>query len=295
MNNVATLKDNHESESLPELTPQQLNKWLSSPPENSRRVTITPHVAELVLADLNKGNRTKKPEEIRRYAQYMKDGRWALTGESIKFGTDGMLKDGQNRLSACLQAGVSFQTHVVFGIDPNVFANIDRGKNRNPADVFHIAGITYPSDTAATVRWLLLIANGEVKSRTTFQPDHLLREYRGYNAVELEKCVKVARRIRTNTKQPPGPLAATYYLARQKSPEEADKFFKNWADGSPHVVQQKLQRKLMKMASENNGRVHDVVRTAMLVQAWNHFVKGQKGAMTKFDWSLKMPFPNIQH
>lgn len=239
--------------------------------------------------------RPKKPAEIRRYAADMKAGRWALTGDSVKFGTDGMLKDGQNRLSACVQAGVPFETHVVFGIDPNVFANIDRGKNRNPADVFHIAGIAYPSSTAGAVRWILLLANGEAKARTTFEPDHLLREYGNLDAEELEKCVKVARRIKTLTGQPTGPLAAVYYLCRQKTSSKADEFFKKWADGSPHAVQVKLQKKLMKMASENNGRVHDVVRTALLVQAWNHFVKGQKGAMTKLDWSLRVAFPSIQN
>ena len=282
------------NESLPELTSQQLSKWLSSPPENSRRVTITPELALEVLENLNKGNRTKKPEEIRRYAADMKAGNWKLTGESIKFGTDGMLKDGQNRLSACIQASTPFATHVVFGIDPEVFANMDRGKNRNPSDVFHIAQISYPSDTSATVRWLILLESGEAKARTTFQPDYLLREYGELDATTLEGCVKIARKIKSLIKQPVGPLAAVYYLARQMNASKADEFFKKWADGEPHPIQQKLTKKIMKMASDNNGRVHDVVRSALLVQAWNYFVKGQKGAMTKLDWSLKLPFPTIQ-
>ena len=85
-----------------------------------------------------------------------------------------------------------------------VFANIDRGKNRNPADVFHIAGITYPSTTSAAVRWVVLLQTGEAKARTTFQPDHLLREYRKLDADVLEGCVKVARQIKRLTGQPTG-------------------------------------------------------------------------------------------
>lgn len=292
---VTILKHSQNAESLPELTLQQLNKWLTSPPENSRRVRITPHVAAWILAELNKNNRPRKPEEIRRYSADMKADRWALTGDSIKFGTDGLLKDGQNRLSACVQAGIPIETHVVFGIDPAVFTILDRGKNRNPADVFHIAGITYPSDTSATVRWLLLIADDEVKARTTFQPDHLLREYQKIsNPEELERCVKVGRQIKRLTRQPAAPVAAIYYFCRKKDPAKADEFFKAWANGAPNPVVVKVQKKLMKMASANNGRVHDVVRAALIVQAWNYFVKGQKGAMTKFDWSLTKPFPAIQ-
>ena len=95
---------------------------------------------------------------------------------------------------------------------------------------------------------------------------------------------KVARQIKSVTNFPVGPLASEDYLCRKKSASKADEFFKKWGAGSPHPVQQKLQKKLMKMAAENNGRVHDVVRTALLIQAWNHFIKGQRGATTKLDW-----------
>jgi len=61
-----------------------------------------------------------------------------------------------------------------------------------------------------------------------------------------------------------------------------------------HPIQQKLTKKIKKMASDNNA-AFDVVRTALLVQAWNHFRQGSEGAMTKLDWSLKLPFPTIQH
>lgn len=289
--NTSALKD---SEAFPQLSLTQLAKWLQNAPENSRRVTIVPEVAASILQDLNKNNRPKKPEEIRRYASDIKEGRWVVTGDSVKFGTDGYLKDGQNRLSACVQAGEPFQTHVVFGIQPSVFAHIDRGKNRNPADVFHIAGIQYPGDTAAAVRWILLIANDDAKARTTFQPNHLLEEYRKLDAKALELCVKTCRKIKTLTKQPVGPLASVYYLCRQKAAGKADQLFKEWASGSPSPVIIKLQKKLIQMASQNNGRIHDVVRVALIVQAWNHFIKGQKGALTKLDWTLNKPFPKIE-
>ena len=44
-------------------------------------MTITPELALAVLTDLNKGNRTKKPEEIRRYAVNM----YALTDTAFPF------------------------------------------------------------------------------------------------------------------------------------------------------------------------------------------------------------------
>jgi len=166
----------------------------------------------------------------------MKAGNWKLTGESIKFGTDGMLKDGQNRLSACIQAGVPFGTHVVFGIDPEVFANMDRGKNRNPSDVFHIAQISYPSDTSATVRWLILLDSGEAKARTTFQPDQLLREYGSPTLDRPHSWKRASRpqgRSRASSSSPWVRSPPCNYLARQKNTQKADEFFKKWANGEP--------------------------------------------------------------
>jgi len=54
------------------------------------------------------------------------------------------------------------------------------------------------------------------------------------------------------------------------------------------------KKKIMKMASDNNGRVHDVVRTALSFRRGTTS-SGSEGAMTKLDWSLKLPFPTIQH
>ena len=53
---------------------------------------------------------------------------WSLTGETIKFGTDGLLKDGQHRLYACIRANTPFDTHAIFGINPETFQHIDVGK-----------------------------------------------------------------------------------------------------------------------------------------------------------------------
>jgi hypothetical protein len=60
-------------------------------------------------------------------------GSFSLTGDTIKFGTDGLLKDGQNRLAAVVRSGVSLSTHTVFGIEPLLFDRMDIGKNRTGA------------------------------------------------------------------------------------------------------------------------------------------------------------------
>jgi hypothetical protein len=105
-----------------------------------------------VLDKKTERNRPKKHAKIKQYADDLVEGRWSVTGDTIKFGSNGLLRDGHNRLSACLRSGRPLMTHVVFGIDPEVFYRLDIGKNRNGADVFWIAGIPRPAAVASTRR-----------------------------------------------------------------------------------------------------------------------------------------------
>src|SRR6056300_1305503 len=95
-----------------------LKSLIKNAPENSRVCEISPELAEYILENLNINNRPRKANKIVEYKKDMQEDNWSLTGETIKFGTDGFLKDGQNRLAACVQAQTPFTTHIIFGIDP---------------------------------------------------------------------------------------------------------------------------------------------------------------------------------
>ena len=85
--------------------PQQietLKELIARPPTNSRVIEWSPKLAEYVLTNLNRDNRPMKPGKIKKYAADISDKGWGVTGDTIKFGSDGLLKDGQNRLSACV-------------------------------------------------------------------------------------------------------------------------------------------------------------------------------------------------
>jgi hypothetical protein len=95
-----------------------LDALIRRPPTNSRVIEFSPKLAEHILTKLNLNNRPMKTAKIKKYAEDLAEGLWGLTGDTIKFGTDGLLKDGQNRLSACVRAGRPMASHAVFGIDP---------------------------------------------------------------------------------------------------------------------------------------------------------------------------------
>jgi hypothetical protein len=42
------------------------------------------------------------------------------------------------------------------------------------------------------------------------------------------------------------------------------------------------------------GRVHDIVRLAMLVNSWNVFAVGKRGTKPAIEWDVSRPFPVVE-
>lgn len=76
----------------------------------------------------NTQNRDVDNKLITTYARQMKEGLWEENGESICFGEDGTLKDGQHRLMAIVRADVSVPTVVVRNVKDAVTLYDDHKK-----------------------------------------------------------------------------------------------------------------------------------------------------------------------
>lgn len=113
-------------------------------------VEVTPEAAKAALAR-NEQNRIPKERAIDDYARAMATGAWRLTNQGIGFDSKGILTDGQNRLMACIKAGVPFRTVVATGLEPDSREVIDTGVKRSAADAFRMAGISGATLVAAGV------------------------------------------------------------------------------------------------------------------------------------------------
>src|ERR1700753_330097 len=105
---------------------------------------ITPEIARAWL-ETNIHNRPVNETVIARYVEAMKSGQWERNGETIKFANTGALLDGQHRLKAVLQSGVTIETYVVFNLPPQVFDTIDTGRNRSIGDLLALDGEAHGS------------------------------------------------------------------------------------------------------------------------------------------------------
>jgi hypothetical protein len=105
------------------------------------RVLVTPAIAGRWL-QTNRRNRILRPHLIKRYAQQMREGRWTLNGECIKFTASGYLLDGQHRLRAIIEADVPVVLEVRVGLPESAGLTIDTGAVRTATDVISMRGLT---------------------------------------------------------------------------------------------------------------------------------------------------------
>jgi hypothetical protein len=270
-----------------------LDQLRKNPPENSRRVTITPHLAEHILLSLNSNNRPRRSNSVKQYADDMAGGRWRLTGDTIKFGKSGILRDGQHRLAACVRAGASFETFVLFGIDDDAFAVIDTGRKRQGDDTFSVAGIPNASNAAAAVRWVKILTSEKPDDRSVgFTNQELLTHYRKMKQPLFDDCVADAkaccRGIRVVHESA---LAALFYIYRAKHPKAVSAFIadiKAMKGGA-----KKLVNRLDAIKKQALGRMHENQRNAMLVNTLNCYVSGDSVTQNRIDWTDVKDFPVI--
>ncbi len=114
-------------------------------------ITITPSIAAAML-EKNANNRKPTKSFVTQFTKDMAANNWRMTGDSIKFDSDGLLVDGQHRLMACVASERPFKTLVVYGVDANVKDVVDTGRARSATDMLVMAGVTNPSGVAATIK-----------------------------------------------------------------------------------------------------------------------------------------------
>ena len=111
-------------------------------------MTIGPAEA-IKLLENNAGNRLISDRVVSQYAAEMKAGNWLETGNPINIGAkSGKLLNGQHRLWAIIESGVTLKFHVIYEVDEDgAFATYDTGRVRVLAQ---LVSIRHPDHTDPT-------------------------------------------------------------------------------------------------------------------------------------------------
>ena len=108
---------------------------------------ITPEIArQLLLRNRIEFQRKLKMRVVNSYAQDMKAGLWQKNGEPIHLDSDGRLVNGQHRLRAIIESGVSIELYVIHNVDATLF---DSGYRRNLGDQLQMNGVALPTTASA--------------------------------------------------------------------------------------------------------------------------------------------------
>jgi len=118
---------------------------------------VTPDLATYWLSQ-NRSNRSLRRAVWKAYARDMEAGAWKLTAETIKLSPDGTLLDGQHRLTAVVESGVTVSMFVAHDIPEDAQAAMDSGSKRTASDALALTGYSHTSLIAAAARIALGVA-----------------------------------------------------------------------------------------------------------------------------------------
>ena len=247
---------------------------------HSELVTITPDMAKEWLLK-NASNRAMRRPPIERYKRSMSRQEWAVTGEAIKFDTDGNLRDGQHRLEAVVESGESIQTFVTYGLSADAFDQMDTGRPRSAGDVvfLHGYGSSRDSDDAASTAKVLMDWElwGELRNSippTSIPSNHETRLYVEAHQDELDEALRVTKDIgaaglRNKTAVWAAVLVRFMRLDNEAMRDFSDKLITGaeLALDDPILV---LRRRLIQQKTERYQLKKDEL-AALIIKAWNAY------------------------
>ena len=104
-------------------------------------VLVTPHIAAQMMSYNINNNRRIDPRTVSQYAQAMSDKEWWWQAwMPIHFSDEARLINGQHKLQATIESGVSLPCMIVYNVPKDAVRGIDAGKKRTIAQQITLQG-----------------------------------------------------------------------------------------------------------------------------------------------------------
>ncbi len=236
-------------------------------------VTVTPRLA---LQWLQGHTRNLRDSVWQRYARDMQAGLWDLNGESIKRTSDGLTIDGQHRLRAILESGVSVPMVVVFDLEAGTQETIDRGLPRGLADALRLRGEVEVNNLAAAVSQVIVLqSDTPTDHRSAWPSVRQALEWLDANP-GIRDGVTIGSRLRTATRTVGSTAAAMWFLFNEVDEDDATAFFDRLIAGTGLEEDSPILRLREFMFREQTAlrKVGRQRLQAYYVKAWNAYRKG---------------------
>lgn len=275
----------------------------------TEQLDIAPEYAAYVLANCapSGSNRTLSPSKVAQLATQMEHGRWNPNShQGIAFRVDGVIADGQHRLSACALSGVTITTQATYGQPADVYSVVDQGVQRTGAHLLQFGGLNVANvnNVASTARLLLILEDAKIAlfndMARCFDKSRLVPFVAEHQAA-VSEAVKRSRLIASAIKQQmpiSGVAAALFLIAQRGSPAQISVFVEALANGASLDADNPLLS-MHKALLQNTAGLHyrssderNRACAAAVITAWNLWRGGRKVRSFKpIAFEQQRPFP----
>lgn len=256
---------------------------------------ITPAMAELLLTK-NTHNRPVVRQTVEEYKRDMLADQWDSNGETIKIALDGTVIDGQHRLTAIAESGVTLENVLlVTGLPLSVQKTVDGGRKRTMGQDLKIAGVVNFNTVAAISLRGWMWDNGNTKFSNAVRPTRRdLDKYFTDNASAINRSAQIGTQTRTAFRPAvPSAVGTAHYLTSRVNVGDAAEFFAQLGNGTGLNAGDPILALRTRMTNDFAMGVKstDMIRTGIILRAWNAVRNGEKLAKIQFTSDSKMPEP----
>lgn len=268
----------------------------AGPVPTNGRFIVTPEIARQWLEVFNYRNRSIKKTNLKYLCGVFRRGEWKFNGEPIVFARTGRLLNGQHRLMACVQTGISFETNVETTIEEEAFTTYDPPTSVRPnAQILEIRGEVNTYMLAASLAWAWRLEKKNLQLKdipSASEIDQLVERHPGMRDSVYRTKTKFFR-------QGGGSSVASFvhYIAQQQNVEKCEQFFYMLETGigleKGNAVLPLRARLLDQLGAK--ARLLPAEVLALYIKAWTAFRDDRK--VTALRWrttgETPEPFPSL--
>ena len=256
---------------------------------------ITPEIAKEMLTH-NINNRPLSAATVAQYKSEMERGLWLETGAPIQFAEDGRLIDGQNRLTALIEANRSIRFVVVRGLESDAFRVIDKGKRRRISEDMatdsRLKG--YESKNfnalASSIKLAHRLAKGGMTAKTGSNVIRLtstetIAEYLAHKDIydrAASMAMKCYQKLNFLNKQEIGGIYAFLVIYMLHEEQKVSQFFTELFYGYQNPTICLLRDRLVK-DKMGNSSLTPSYRMALIAKTWNAYLADKELKVIKYN------------
>jgi hypothetical protein len=234
---------------------------------------ITPETARELL-NAAQTQRPLRQRAVKRLISEMQKGEFTLTHQGLAFDENGTVLDGQHRLQAILQSGLSAELFCTFNVPRASFRKIDRNERRTVADDFIQLGIAGDAKTAKTMSAAARIIDtydaGKNPAAEDYSSGTVELEGTTYDHPLLDETVAWVHSHHSSVNIPPAPFAAFLTLFREVDNDAAMAFAERFVKGDKeHDDDPAWLLFSSQIGSDSRKKVGRAGFMYRIVRAWN--------------------------